>query len=174
MSEVVIDLETRDTLLCSKVVSIGAVKLDFHRPFNTCIHSNFYIELDWFKQTNRSRSKSTDEFWESKSQAVKAALDGKCSLFQGLWELDRYISKGDVVWGNGSVFDIGILTHCYEQLNKNPPWHFRDVNDYRTIKRKYREKFSDLPYLDFEGTPHNALDDARHEARLLHKMWNSL
>lgn len=174
MADIVIDLETMDTRLSAKVVSIGAAKVKLKKSFGNCIVSCFYIELDWRSQIGRTESKETKQFWKEQSMEARAGLNGNWPLLDGINELSRFIDREDYVWGNGSIFDIGILQDCYEKEGIEVPWQFSRVNDFRTIKRKYEEKFGNFPYLDFEGVKHNALDDAKYEAKLLHKMWNSL
>jgi hypothetical protein len=73
------------------------------------------------------------------------------------------------VWGNGSHFDIAILEHAYAVVGKVAPWHYRAPRDLRTIKElaELRHGFVVGADIKFSGDPHNALDDAVHQAKII-------
>lgn len=62
-------------------------------------------------------------------------------------------------WANGPHFDEQILAACYRAVDLPIPWSYRAPRDCRTIWEA-----AGWPDIPFEGTPHNALDDAKHQA----------
>ena len=75
------------------------------------------------------------------------------------------------VWGNGSSFDIAILEYWYNKLGLCIPWNFWNVRDLRTIVEVAGIDKRSIP---FEGEQHNALDDAKHEAKILLACYEAL
>lgn len=71
------------------------------------------------------------------------------------------INPKPLIWGNGVNFDNAILKSAYERLEVAVPWGYRQDADFRTLKLLYKDA---VPEPAFVGTPHIALDDARHEA----------
>ncbi|WP_265102082.1 3'-5' exonuclease [Yersinia proxima] len=81
------------------------------------------------------------------------------------------VDKNDLVWGNGSIFDITILESWFASVDVAVPWEFGNVRDVRTVV-----DLSPLNVKDFirEGVHHNALDDAIHQAKYVSAMIQSL
>ena len=65
-------------------------------------------------------------------------------------------------WCNGASFDFPILATAYRLVKKPLPWEFWKERDLRTLKGLN----PDLR-VERDGVHHNALDDARHQARLV-------
>ena len=68
------------------------------------------------------------------------------------------------VWGNGASFDNVLLATAYKRLGMETPWPFWKDRCFRTMKNVCKVDHS------FEGTAHNALDDARSQAQHLIKI----
>lgn len=164
--EVVIDLETADTKATAEIFSIGAVKFELGKlESNPSGTKSFYQEL---KDTQgRTRSTATMEWWGQQSPEARGCLTGITSLPHALTDLARFC-EGHHVWGNGSIFDIGILENAYDQLNMSLPWRYSNVRCFRTVRKWYELHHPHhVPRFNFQGTPHNALDDAYQEAKYL-------
>lgn len=164
--EVVIDLETGDTKASAQIFSIGAVKFELGKLENgPPQNETFYMELARYDR--RTLSQSTMGFWKGQSKEARRCMNGSQSLKFALIMLAKFCGKHHV-WGNGSIFDVGILENAYEQLGMDIPWSFRNVRCFRTLKAWYNLHHPNYhPKFAFTGTRHNALDDAIHEAKYL-------
>jgi hypothetical protein len=91
------------------------------------------------------------------------------SLELALSSLAQFVPQQDVlVWSNGASFDIPILNSAFNDVNVAAPWKFYNERCYRTMKNLY----PDVPYARAEGSvAHNALHDARDQARHLQLIW---
>lgn len=69
------------------------------------------------------------------------------------------------VWGNGADFDPVLLSSAYRAIGRPPPHKFYNVHCFRTLKNLFPVE---KPARD--GTHHNALDDAIHQVKHLHKI----
>ena len=166
MNNVMIDLETLGTSANSVVLSVGAVYFD---PSTGELGDKTYFVLSTQKQLDLGRtvSASTLAWWMSQSEeavgVVKESAQEEILTFL-LWELNSFLSQEDVkVWGNGAAFDNVILANLYEQVGIETPWKFYNDRCYRTVKNM----FPDVSLWEFQGTAHNALDDAIHQAKHL-------
>ncbi len=79
------------------------------------------------------------------------------------------------VWGNGATFDNVILRGAYERAGQICPWAYWNDHDVRTIVTLGRSIGFD-PKMDmpFDGERHNALADARHQAKYVSAIWQKL
>ncbi|MES3575777.1 3'-5' exonuclease [Enterobacter cloacae] len=79
------------------------------------------------------------------------------------------------VWGNGATFDNVILRGAYERAGHICPWAFWNDHDVRTIVTLGRsvgfDPKRDMPFI---GDVHNALADARHQAKYVSAIWHKL
>lgn len=166
MNNLMIDLETLDTVASTAVVSIGAVFFDVETGE---LGAEFYavITLD-DAVGNGSISRDTLIWWlkqDGRAQGVFNEHGG--AQEEALSEFRTFIDEHTdecVVWGNGGDFDIAILNQKYEG---NPPWKHYNSRCFRTMKA-YLPKVK----IDFEGVAHNALDDAKWQALYLMKALN--
>lgn len=79
------------------------------------------------------------------------------------------------VWGNGATFDNVILRGAYERAGHTCPWKFWNDSDVRTIVLLGRAVgFAPKREMPFEGDAHNALADARHQAKYVSAIWQRL
>lgn len=163
MKDIMIDIETPGKKYGCGVLSIGAAYFD--RQGN--IGDKFYACMGLNGFSVGSTDPETLEWWSR--QALQAKIDlisGEESPIIVAGNLQKFIKPGSRVWGNGSVFDITILEGWFEMLGREVPWSFRNVRDVRTVV-----DLLDIPKEDmaFEGTAHNALDDAIHQIKYLTK-----
>jgi inhibitor of KinA sporulation pathway (predicted exonuclease) len=68
----------------------------------------------------------------------------------------------DFVWSYGAAFDIPVYDAAVLVLGAQVPWDYRKVRDTRTLFGLTNFNPRDVP---FEGTKHNALSDAIHQAK---------
>jgi len=156
---VMVDLETLDNCPTAVIVSIGAVQ--FNRE-GVSPAPGFYKVVD--KQScldaGLTTSQDTLDWWERQSEEARAVFNEKGeSLALVLEQFTNFLPPKAKVWGNGSAFDNAILMHAYRKCGLKCPFDFRD--------RCYRTVMAGAPRMKREGVYHNALDDARHQAKSL-------
>ena len=169
LKHAMIDIETMGLTPNAAIVSIGAVLFD--PRYGKLGKEEFYIELDWEAQ-GRLIDQGTKAWWNSDKVDDKAreALYGMDDLDGALKELDEFLPKDVKVWGNGPTFDMVILEDAYRQCEMVVPWHFWNIRDCRTIKDLYESKRGGFDKKS-GGTLHNALDDAKMQAKYVTMMW---
>jgi hypothetical protein len=68
------------------------------------------------------------------------------------------------IWWQSATFDALIIEGAYHICNLEVPWEFHRVRDTRTV---YDVCGFDYKSIAFVGEPHNALDDACHQVKLV-------
>ncbi|EFO4102753.1 exonuclease [Escherichia coli] len=166
-----IDLETMGTNTNAPIVVIGAVFFD---PQTGEIGPVFYIVISLTDAMNTGAvpDGGTIEWWLKQSSEARAAiLTEQVKLKDALSQFREFINeysdeKFVQVWGNGATFDNAILRTSYERLDIPCPWRYHNDRDVRTIVELGKTiDFDARTVIPFEGVRHNALDDARHQAK---------
>ncbi|MEH0041556.1 exonuclease [Escherichia coli] len=166
-----IDLETMGTNTNAPIVVIGAV---FFAPQTGEIGPVFYIVISLTDAMNTGAvpDGGTIEWWLKQSSEARAAiLTDQVKLKDALSQFREFINeysdeKFVQVWGNGATFDNAILRASYERLDIPCPWRYHNDRDVRTIVELGKTiDFDARTVIPFEGVRHNALDDARHQAK---------
>lgn len=177
MKHVALDLETLDTKTRSVVVAIGAAVTDdsvesFH------LQGLFYRNLDAGAQLGiyRTVSPTAMEFWRdpARERAWNMLHVNVIPPEEAVAAFINFVRSNSLenacVWGNGSDFDIGILSSLFEDLGATWPFSYRNHRDLRTLK--HLTAWSPIWDAPFVGTQHNALDDAKHQAQLIYNGLN--
>jgi hypothetical protein len=141
----------------------------FYRNVDTwsCIDAGLRVE------------KKTRDWWKNQSEEARAALEiDKTTIevavrdFHG-WLANNLGGPDACVWSQGASFDVPIWEAAAAAVDLIPPWKFWCVRDTRTAY--------DLAGYDHRGaergragTAHNALDDARHQARCVREALTKL
>jgi hypothetical protein len=160
-TQVMLDLETMSTASNACICSIGAVK------FNTKdgILDEFYITVDAkdCKKQGLHFSQDTLNWWSKQNPAaLKMLVKDTKPLKEALTAYSKWFgTKKMNQWGNGSAFDNVILRNAYAAVELKEPWTYRGELCYRTLIALFPE--SSPP--EREGTYHNALDDAKYQAK---------
>ncbi|WP_024197702.1 exonuclease, partial [Escherichia coli] len=166
-----IDLETMGTNTNAPIVVIGAVFFD---PQTGEIGPVFYIVISLTDAMNTGAvpDGGTIEWWLKQSSEARAAiLTDQVKLKDALSRFREFINEYSdeklvQVWGNGATFDNAILRTSYERLDIPCPWRYYNDRDVRTIVELGKTiDFDARTVIPFEGVRHNALDDARHQAK---------
>ncbi|MFA1278360.1 3'-5' exonuclease [Klebsiella quasipneumoniae] len=181
MNHLMIDLETMGNKPNAPIVSIGAV---FFEPSTGELGEEFYrvVSLKSAVCGGAVPDADTIMWWMQQSEEARAAICDKdaISLSAALIKLNHFIrdyaDSGKVqIWGNGATFDNVILRASYERDDIPCPWHFTNDRDVRTIVELGRaigiNPRRDIP---FEGDIHNALADAKHQAKYVSAIWQRL
>ncbi len=175
-----IDLETMGTNTNAPIVVIGAVFFD---PQTGEIGPTFYIVISLVDamDTGAVSDGSTIEWWLAQSSEARSAiLVDQVKLVDALIQFRAFINeysdeKFVQVWGNGATFDNAILRTSYERLDIPCPWRYHNDRDVRTIVELGKTiDFDARTVIPFEGVRHNALDDARHQAKYVSAIWQKL
>lgn len=154
--DVMIDIETLGRKSGCAVLTIGAVCFD---RYTGELGETFYAAMDREMATLYGHvDPETVKWWERQSDSAKVdAFNGTESPLVIANKFSEWIDGDDLVWGNGSVFDITILEAWFEETCVKIPWKFWNVRDVRTVvdignvnPKQFTRK----------GTYHNALDDA--------------
>lgn len=171
LRHVMIDLETMGTIPESAIVSIGAIVFD--PRYSKVSNETFYRELDWEGQ-ERHICPETTSWWGAQSEESRAALYGLDDLGEVLKELSEWLPNDCKVWGNGATFDISMLEHAYRQYDIEIPWKFWNIRDCRTVLDMYESKRGGFNKSVNRQLAHNALEDARFQAKYITMMWQRL
>ncbi|WP_279027083.1 3'-5' exonuclease [Gibbsiella quercinecans] len=169
MHHLMLDIETLDTVPSAVILVVAAVFFD---PKTGQLGAEFEAAVSCQKaQPGRTISLDSVAWWARQSnEARKLAFGGSETLKRVLSSFSRFIHMNATdsvkVWGNGKEFDCTILEHAFQQLELPCPWRFWDTQDVRTIITLAElHGFNPKKERPFEGTPHRALDDAKHQAR---------
>lgn len=157
MTNVMVDLETLGREAGAAILSIGAVTFD-----REGVHDTFYrnIDLETCEQAGLTVETSTLAWWLDQGEEAQDVLRGGGDLDDALNDFADFYDDAEEIWANSPSFDCEILGHAYDALGIEQPWGFREERDYRTLR--------ELPgavWVDRQGTHHNALDDAKHQAK---------
>ncbi len=169
-----LDLETLGTAPGSALIAIGAVKFGGGE-----IHSEFYRRVSLMDSVSEglTMDPATVLWWFGQSDEARSEVarpDGS-SLLKALEDFTEWtralVDYAEIeVWGNGASFDNVLLSVAYEKVRLPRPWKYSNDRCYRTVKNIY----TGGAVLERTGTHHNALDDARSQAKHLMAMIPSL
>lgn len=184
MNHLMLDLESLGKGPRAPIAAIGAV---FFEPSTGRTGAKFYARVDFASDMSYGAmpDAETMKWWLMQDAQARAELvaDGALSLPQALCDLDKFIINNQVpldkkhlkVWGNGAAFDCVILRAAYERAGLPPPWNFWNDLDVRTVVEMGRALgFNPKHDLPFQGTKHNAQDDAFHQATYVSSIWQQL
>lgn len=164
MVDVMLDLETFGVGSDAAIVSIGAVQFDAE---SGRLGSEFYTVIDPQSCVDRGLriDAGTVLWWLQQGDAARQAIANpgteRVSLTEGLRAFAAWLPKDAVVWGNGATFDNVVLSNAYRAINAPRPWGYRNDRCYRTLKNLLPGVAGPAD----EGVSHNALDDARWQAK---------
>jgi hypothetical protein len=162
---VMFDLETLACQPDAVVLSIGAVKFNRHGVIGSGLE--WYLDIGHQMAHGRVVDPGTQKWWEAREPEARKVFDLCAARGQKmtpvLEELQGWIPPKALVWGNGAIFDIGILEDLFRARNVKVPWKFSNVRCYRTIKALYHVEMGKAR----QGVHHNALDDAMYQAECL-------
>lgn len=177
-----VDLETMGNKSNAPIVSIGAV---FFNPNTGNTGAEFYtaVSLESSMLLGGVPDAGTIIWWLKQSPEARSAIAmaDTMPLIDALELFSDFISENsdagsDVqVWGNGASFDNVILRSSYDRANIECPWKFRNDRDVRTMTELGKAIGINPRYdIPFDGDMHNALSDARHQAKYISAIWQQL
>jgi len=164
-----IDLETLGLHMSAPIVSVGAAAYDYDRGIFDEFH--MFFNLDEQFKDGRSMNQDTLFWWLKQSAEARASLAddtvlrestlGVCNAFHRWWlglaptEAER---KNIYPMGNASEFDLAMLRNLW---GTQMPWSYKNVLCWRTIATLHKDEL----VWEGKGAAHNAVEDARAQAR---------
>ena len=125
--------------------------------------------------------RDTIKWWLKQSrEAQSAILTDEIPLDDALLQLREFIDENSgeffvQVWGNGATFDNVILRRSYERQGIPCPWRYTNDRDVRTmVALGLVMDFDAITTIPFECERHNALHDARYQAKYVSAIWQKL
>lgn len=170
-----VDLETLGNRSGCVILSIGAVMMDlntmtlgpeFYSPISraSCEELGLHVDMDtiawWRKQSPEARKVLSDaESPEAPPMPLVLRAFGGWMQSHCCGEMDQRR-----LWGNGASFDAPILTEAFRLCCIKRPWPYWGDMCFRTVSNLNRHIV-----MERSGVQHNALDDARQQAKHLIK-----
>jgi len=154
---VMVDIETLGLDPGTSIISIGAVRFgvdglgeEFYRTINLTSNEEVGMEID----------ADTLEWWLNQDDSVTGVLSGGDRLGKVLPAFKMWYDDADEIWAYSPSFDCAHLSYAYDAVGMTAPWTYQDERDCRTLAA-----LPVWPNLDQNGDEHNALDDAKYQAR---------
>uniref|UniRef100_UPI00358DD196 3'-5' exonuclease n=1 Tax=Enterobacter kobei TaxID=208224 RepID=UPI00358DD196 len=182
-THLMVDVESLGKKPDAPIVSIGAVFFD---PASGQTGPEFYkvISLESAMEWGGVPDASTIIFWlkatpEARSEIV---MDDAIPLDDALLQFKDFIAENAAngkdsvqVWGNGASFDNILLKDSYDRTGIPCPWKHWNNRDVRTIVELGKAVGYTPRYeIPFEGEPHKAISDARHQVKYVSAIWQHL
>ncbi len=170
MTDIMMDLETMGNTSTAAIIQIGAVRFD---PDSGEIGAEFRhnIDLQSCLDHGLTVDASTIYWWMARSDAARNSVghigdNSRQQIADVLLEFRKFITTSGTeprrVWSH-ATFDFVILQNAYQMTRIGMPFGYNIARDIRTLLdlAEY-DPFSRIPR---EGVHHDALDDARYQAR---------
>jgi len=155
---VMIDIETLGLEPGAAILSIGAVKFDTDGLGDELYHE---ISLESCQDAGLQIDAGTLEWWLDQDDSVTGILTGGADLRDALGDLWSFCEDVDEVWANSPSFDCEMLETAVHAVGMTEPWEYHQERDVRTLR-----SLPGVPELEMVGDEHDALDDAKHQARI--------
>ena len=163
MRDVMLDFETHSAQGNAAIVSIGAVMFG-----GRTLGAEFYCTVKTGDQAARGLHfcPSTAAWWTKQSAEARKALTCPDAIEpdQALGRFAAFLAQNGAVrlWSHGASFDAPILANAFIAYGIRNPIKFWDIRDTRTL---FEIAGIDMNAYRARGTHHNALDDAKNQAR---------
>lgn len=177
-TDLMIDLETLDTTVTAKILSVGLCFFDIATGE---VYRTWEMPVSLIGQEQRTMSDSTFRWWMGQSDEARDRVFAEEShrlkhLLTTISDHVKVMLPDIRVWGNGATFDVSILEHAFNEYGIPVPWDFRNVRDMRTLVEVGQlitgtDMRSKVP---FEGVKHCAVDDAVWQAKVVSEIWKVL
>lgn len=167
MKRVMVDIESLDSGNNALILSIGAVEFDPEQAPGW-LGREFYVVAKQDKQISkwgRTASERTIEWWGQQSEAARKVLFDESAVYldTALGKFSEWFAGQHMqVWGYGSTFDNVVLRNAFNAVGTPCPWGYREDMCHRTLLN-LAKGLIEVPAR--EGTHHNALDDAKYQAK---------
>jgi len=181
MRDLMLDLETWGKRPGCAIRSIGAVMFD---PMSTEIGAEFYVNVnrESCEEVGLLIDQSTADWWSKQSRDAQISLENDQRHVREAFQMFLKFARGNYAsrpWSQGANFDQPILDAVAIKLgvvdrrgDPDMPWKFWDSRCTRTAYGLAGMGPSSMPPRG--GTHHNALDDAKHQARCVQVAYRRL
>lgn len=182
-THLMVDIESMGEKPDAPIVSIGAVFFD---PASGQTGPEFYkvISLESAMGWGGVPDASTILFWlkETSEARSEIVMDHAIRLDDALLQFKDFIAENAAngkdtvqVWGNGATFDNVLLENSYARTGITCPWKYWNNRDVRTIVELGKAVgYTPRHEIPFEGEPHKAISDARHQVKYVSAIWQHL
>lgn len=172
--QITVDIESFGTTPGNVITSIGAVEFfpeagifgeEFHLAINTTDSLLHGMTIDptgvtwWRKQSSMAREAIT-----TNPTTLKSALHLLTDFLT--CPETHVIPKNMPIWARGTNFDPVMLDAAFKAIGSEAPWKYWQWRDMRTLL-KVCEEYKGYVEPKRTDTAHDALDDCRHQARVV-------
>ncbi len=172
LNGVMFDIETLGKEPGCVILSIGACRFDID---SKRIYDEFYVTIDAKDSLalGLTYNKETLQWWRDQNPAaLKGIQKTAVPARDGLNNFYEYLSKkkDEPLWAWGPHFDVPITQVAMMKVLSvdKMPWKYYNVYDARTVCNVFGVDIE-----RDEGVHHNALDDAKAQAKYLINFFNS-
>jgi hypothetical protein len=165
------DLETLGKEPGCAILSIGACRFDLEKK---TIFDDFYVTIDAQDSLKQglTYNRETLQWWrEQNPAALKGIQKNSLPAAEALNMFFEYLSKkkNEPLWAWGPHFDVSITQAAMTKVLgiTKMPWQYYNVFDARTVSNVFGVDINRE-----EGVHHNALDDAKAQAKYLIELFN--
>jgi exodeoxyribonuclease VIII len=174
-NHVMIDIETMGSGVDAAVFRLTAV------PFNmatgdTAEPFDYNISMESEMMEGFNIDVSTVKWWmQQDEEARKTFYEAEGIHTQTVFLMfDEWLEKNqpEMLWANGASFDFAIIRNHYRKITGLKDWpYFRQENCIRSFTNMYPDIKKNAK---FEGTPHNSIDDCKHQIKVLRQTMKKL
>lgn len=190
-NNIMVDIETLGTQKNAAVITIGACSFSLDAPVEGDQFIGETFECNIHPKSAEAAGMKVDMntilWWMTQSDEARAALSSKNAITLAL-ALERFTEFVKAArgtderkqrlnfWANDPDFDAVIMESAYGALNMTVPWAFYETRSLRTVKMLGTRFLGEKDKWDLkrEGTHHNAMDDAIHQARVVRYVLDKL
>lgn len=152
MTSIMIDMETLSTRKFPAILSVAAIRfdpkgndrIDLGDDPIKAIKEHFssrnllfqLIDLDSCEENNMDFNETTLEWWASQQKDVIDFAfqdNNRITLEELMKKIYKFSNPCDSVWSHGSCFDVSIIEHVGEKIERPVPWKYWQVRDTRTL-----------------------------------------
>ena len=176
---IMVDLETASTKENAAILSWAMVA--FHSDGMECEEKPFYkaVNLTSCFMAGMDIERGTQDWWQQQTPEARSAImkaEGENILpvtrAAYCW-LSALAEKYDLyMWCRGIDFDLPKIEWCFRKfLEQDAPYKYSHKMDVRTVLKFMQIDQSGFP---FDGTKHHALDDCRHDIKMIQAAYGTL
>lgn len=186
---IMLDLETLGNRINPAIAQISAVGFTLETGVIEGSEFDVLVDTESCEVVGLETDPSTIKWWSEQSQEAqdlvfsgdipnKPRMDIEDALNEFTQYITYYRALGHkvYVWGNGIRADNVWLLSAYKACGKDDPLAYNEDLDYRTLHYLTKKKSGiDVKKVtEFDGVPHNALDDCKYQIKCAMKMWDIL
>ena len=173
---IMVDLETASIKENAAILSWAMVA--FTTDGSECSIEPFYrtVNLTSCFMAGMDIDRGTQDWWQQQSPESRAAIlqaDGE-NIFSVSYDAHCWLSalaeSYDLyMWCRGIDFDLPKIEWCFRKfLEQNAPYKYSHKMDVRTVLKFMQVDQTQFP---FEGTKHYAVDDCRHDIKMVQRAY---